>query len=227
MDVLKEPAVPAPRPTAPPAAAWKAPVWQQPPPPKPLSDHEADPAMAWSASAPSAAAANPRHVATGTTAVSAAESSHFFQLLSRAGSAATAQEAKGATAVGKGSQLPVEEHRAAIVKAVREHSVVVIRGDTGSGKSSQVPQFLVDGDADAKVVVAQVSEPLAPRAGAKARGSVSPLLPGLGQRRVAVAAEGNPSFQDFLNIRYCPPLHSRLSSHQLPAGYVMPRRALD
>ncbi|GFH31803.1 uncharacterized protein HaLaN_30916, partial [Haematococcus lacustris] len=39
--------------------------------------------------------------------------------------------------------MPVLLHVQAIVQAVREHQAVVIAGDTGCGKSTQVPQFLV------------------------------------------------------------------------------------
>lgn len=38
-------------------------------------------------------------------------------------------------------QLPIHEKREAIVEAVRAHSVVVVSGDTGSGKTTQLPQI--------------------------------------------------------------------------------------
>jgi hypothetical protein len=43
----------------------------------------------------------------------------------------------GAAGVGgaRGGLLPVDAHRAAIVASVRAHTVTVIRGDTGCGKS--------------------------------------------------------------------------------------------
>lgn len=41
-------------------------------------------------------------------------------------------------------QLPVFKHRAAIVEALKRHRVVVVAGDTGSGKSTQVPHFLLE-----------------------------------------------------------------------------------
>ncbi len=40
--------------------------------------------------------------------------------------------------------LPVAAFRNQIVKAVTDHSVVVITAETGAGKSTQVPQFLID-----------------------------------------------------------------------------------
>ncbi|GAX84032.1 hypothetical protein CEUSTIGMA_g11456.t1 [Chlamydomonas eustigma] len=41
------------------------------------------------------------------------------------------------------SKLPMATYEDAIVSAVRSHQAVVIAGDTGCGKSTQVPQFLV------------------------------------------------------------------------------------
>jgi HrpA-like RNA helicase len=40
--------------------------------------------------------------------------------------------------------LPVWGHMEAILEAVKEHQVVVINGDTGCGKSTQIPLFLLD-----------------------------------------------------------------------------------
>jgi HrpA-like RNA helicase len=40
--------------------------------------------------------------------------------------------------------LPIAEYRAQIVAAVRENSAVIITAETGAGKSTQVPQFLLD-----------------------------------------------------------------------------------
>ena len=52
-------------------------------------------------------------------------------------------------------RLPVWEQRAAFLAAVRAHDVVVLVGETGSGKTTQIPQFFVDartGRLDASVV---------------------------------------------------------------------------
>ncbi|XP_071979150.1 probable ATP-dependent RNA helicase DHX34 isoform X1 [Engystomops pustulosus] len=41
------------------------------------------------------------------------------------------------------SNLPIFQYREKIVRMVREHQVVVVAGDTGCGKSTQVPQYLL------------------------------------------------------------------------------------
>jgi len=40
--------------------------------------------------------------------------------------------------------LPVYEHKAEVIKAVRENQIVVLVGETGSGKTTQIPQFMVE-----------------------------------------------------------------------------------
>ncbi|ORZ29494.1 P-loop containing nucleoside triphosphate hydrolase protein, partial [Catenaria anguillulae PL171] len=40
--------------------------------------------------------------------------------------------------------LPVAEYQADIQRAIRENQVVIIAGETGSGKSTQVPQFVLE-----------------------------------------------------------------------------------
>lgn len=41
-------------------------------------------------------------------------------------------------------QLPVFKHRDSIVQTLKRHRVVVVAGETGSGKSTQVPHFLLE-----------------------------------------------------------------------------------
>ena len=42
------------------------------------------------------------------------------------------------------SKLPVYQFKDKLVKAVQENQIVVVQGETGSGKTTQIPQFLVD-----------------------------------------------------------------------------------
>lgn len=41
-------------------------------------------------------------------------------------------------------KLPIMEHRSKILQLVHDHSVVCIEGETGCGKSTKVPQFILD-----------------------------------------------------------------------------------
>ena len=41
-------------------------------------------------------------------------------------------------------QLPVFQHQAAILDLIGRHNVVVVAGETGSGKSTQIPQFVLE-----------------------------------------------------------------------------------
>ena len=41
-------------------------------------------------------------------------------------------------------ELPITERKAAILDTILKNQVVVLRGETGSGKSTQLPQYLVD-----------------------------------------------------------------------------------
>ena len=51
--------------------------------------------------------------------------------------------------------LPVLRHKESILSALDTEGVLVISGDTGCGKSTQVPQFLLDADPNNKIVVTQ------------------------------------------------------------------------
>ncbi|CAH8441467.1 unnamed protein product [Schistosoma intercalatum] len=42
------------------------------------------------------------------------------------------------------AQLPVNPYRASILEAVRRNKVTIIRGETGCGKTTQIPQFILD-----------------------------------------------------------------------------------
>uniref|UniRef100_A0A096LXC9 ATP-dependent RNA helicase DHX29 n=1 Tax=Poecilia formosa TaxID=48698 RepID=A0A096LXC9_POEFO len=41
-------------------------------------------------------------------------------------------------------KLPVFQHRGRVLEALQRHRVVVVAGETGSGKSTQIPQFLLE-----------------------------------------------------------------------------------
>ena len=59
-------------------------------------------------------------------------------------------------------RLPIANRAAEIVTAVQRHQVVIIKGNTGCGKTTQVPQFILDNmianenGADCNIVVTQV-----------------------------------------------------------------------
>lgn len=42
------------------------------------------------------------------------------------------------------SDLPVAEHRQEIADALREHQVVIVAGETGSGKTTQLPKICLE-----------------------------------------------------------------------------------
>ena len=52
-----------------------------------------------------------------------------------------------------GEPLPINTYREEIITAVRNHNVVIIKAETGAGKSTQVPQFLLE--CSSKVLVTQ------------------------------------------------------------------------
>ena len=42
------------------------------------------------------------------------------------------------------AELPIAERRQEILDTIRDHQVVVIAGETGSGKSTQIPKFCLE-----------------------------------------------------------------------------------
>ena len=52
-------------------------------------------------------------------------------------------------------ELPVMEHRETILKLISNHQVVCIEGETGCGKSSQVPQFILGASEQCKILASQ------------------------------------------------------------------------
>lgn len=41
-------------------------------------------------------------------------------------------------------ELPVVEHKEEFLKLLKSHQVVIVKADTGSGKSTQLPKFLLE-----------------------------------------------------------------------------------
>ena len=52
-------------------------------------------------------------------------------------------------------QLPVYQFRDEVMEAVVNNPVVIIEGSTGSGKTTQIPQFLLEAASQAKIVCTQ------------------------------------------------------------------------
>lgn len=48
------------------------------------------------------------------------------------------------TVISYPESLPVSEHRAEIKKAIEDHQVVIIAGETGSGKTTQIPKMCLE-----------------------------------------------------------------------------------
>ena len=55
--------------------------------------------------------------------------------------------------------LPILEHRAAIEGALRENQVLIVRGETGSGKTTQIPQICLNAGRGAKGRMIAVTQP--------------------------------------------------------------------
>ena len=53
------------------------------------------------------------------------------------------------------SKLPAFAHQEEIVKTIADNRVTIVSGETGSGKTTQVPQFVLDANPTASVVVTQ------------------------------------------------------------------------
>ena len=120
--------------------------------------------------------------------------------------------------------LPVLKHRQSVIDALNQHGVAVISGDTGCGKSTQVPQFLLDADPHSRIVVTQprrlAARALAERVTAE-RGSVLGRTIGyavsrdkmttLGQTRVTFMTTGL-----LLSLIVFKPQEARPSARLLP-----------
>ncbi|EAR92519.2 nucleic acid helicase, putative (macronuclear) [Tetrahymena thermophila SB210] len=52
-------------------------------------------------------------------------------------------------------ELPVHENRLSILETIKNNSVIVISGNTGCGKSTQIPKFIACDDTSTKIIVTQ------------------------------------------------------------------------
>ena len=52
-------------------------------------------------------------------------------------------------------ELPIFEFKSQIIDLIKNHQFSIITGETGSGKSTQISQYIVDGHPDQSVVVTQ------------------------------------------------------------------------
>ena len=51
--------------------------------------------------------------------------------------------------------LPVLSYRKKILRAIHSNDVTIVTAETGSGKTTQIPQFLLDANPSAKIAVTQ------------------------------------------------------------------------
>ncbi len=65
------------------------------------------------------------------------------QLTAEEQSRLKAEEAKKSLQETRRS-LPIYSFRDALLDAIREHQVIIIEGETGSGKTTQIPQYLYE-----------------------------------------------------------------------------------
>jgi len=87
-------------------------------------------------------------------------------------------------------KLPVEAYRREIVKAVRDNAVVVITAETGAGKSTQVPRYLLDEGYD--LVITQPRRLAARSVAARVAEEMGVKLGGLVGFRTAIEREDSP-----------------------------------
>ncbi|KAJ3352173.1 DEAH-box ATP-dependent RNA helicase prp22 [Allomyces javanicus] len=58
-------------------------------------------------------------------------------------------------ATSTGQPLPIEPYRKELIEAISNHGLLVIVGETGSGKTTQIPQYILGHDPNARIVVTQ------------------------------------------------------------------------
>src|SRR5690606_11172960 len=61
-----------------------------------------------------------------------------------AGRSAVSREPRPLPAISYPEDLPVSAHRDAIARAIQDHRVVIVSGETGSGKTTQLPKICLE-----------------------------------------------------------------------------------
>src|SRR4051794_18333546 len=61
-----------------------------------------------------------------------------------ASAARVTARAASVPAIGYPAELPVSQQRDALAEAIREHQVVIVAGETGSGKTTQLPKVCLE-----------------------------------------------------------------------------------
>jgi HrpA-like RNA helicase len=89
------------------------------------------------------------------------------------------------------ANLPIEKFRSDIVTAVEENSVVIITAETGAGKSTQVPQFLLEAGHD--LVITQPRRLAACSVAARVAEEIGEELGGTVGFRTAVDRQDSPA----------------------------------
>ena len=59
------------------------------------------------------------------------------------------------------SELPISEHRDQILEALESHQVLIVSGETGSGKTTQLPKFCLEAGRG-RLSLIHISEPTRP-----------------------------------------------------------------
>ena len=81
--------------------------------------------------------------------------------------AARLAEIVGARPIAVPESLPIADRREELVEAIRSNQVVVVAGETGSGKSTQLPKLCLEAGRGIDGLIAKLAERNKSAAGAK------------------------------------------------------------
>lgn len=54
--------------------------------------------------------------------------------------------------IAKSSDLPIARHKEEIMGKLRENRVLIVSGDTGCGKTTQVPKYILASDKNSMII---------------------------------------------------------------------------